>query len=301
MVKMATRNNMAKHVSMVKNRKRKTHRKTIRKSKKTIKKTNTKSAPQLTKKQIEFLLLLNTLIIYTMDLKNHNTPDKKIKNKLETLLKAIRRNDKFIPNTSSDNQIRIITETIYNIAVYIPTNTLEIQRDHKGGFFFKNIEDKADQPITGADITRLLDEIQQFFYNAQYVEEGQFLRDTNTVLSMLRGDTQQFKTILKYQIFPKYYSPFPPFIKWDAIKEDFFMKDNPKWHDIPDYLLAYQTYLKLRDEYLVEKGVKSPSVLSKDLYTGFFDKAANSLSDNIYKLEQLQRIKSGRFTPISVS
>lgn len=292
---------------MVKQDKRKSRKRNSSK-KKTLRKSTMKRThqPELTRKQIDFLLLLNTLIIYTMDLKKHNLPDRKIKSKLETLLKAIRRNDKFIPKTSSDNQIQIIANTIFDIAVYILEQTKqETQKEtkvgHKGGFFFKNIEDKADQPITGADITRLLDEIQQFFYNAQYVEEGQFLRDTNTVLSMLRGDTQQFKSILQYQIFPKYYSPFPPFIKWDAIKQDFFMKDLPKWHDIPDYLLAYQTYLRLRDEYLVEKGVKSPAVLSKDLYTGFFDKAANSLSDNIFKLEQLQRASKGQFFPVAIT
>ena len=30
---------------------------------------------------------------------------------------------------------------------------------------FKNLEEKGDQPITGADLTKLLDEIQQFFYS----------------------------------------------------------------------------------------------------------------------------------------
>mgnify|MGYP000362323161 CR=1 FL=1 len=33
--------------------------------------------------------------------------------------------------------------------------------------------------------------------------------------------------------------------------------------DLPDYLLAYQSYLRSRDEYLVEKGLKPPSVLQK--------------------------------------
>lgn len=262
--------------------------------------------PFKTVKQLELFLLLNTLIIMTMHLKLVNMPDIQIKRKITKLLKNVRKNNKFIPANTTDSTIRGFVNIIFNISLYIMEtgngdyNLMDKKGEQEGGFFFRNMEDKADQPITGADVTRLLDEIQQFFYNAQYVEEGQFLRDTNTVLSMLRGDTQQFKSILQYQIFPKYYSPFPPFIKWDAIKQDFIDKPYPKWHDIPDYLLAYQTYLKLRDEYLVEKGLKSPSVLTKGVYGEFFTKAANSLSTNIYNLERLQRASKGQFFPLSL-
>ena len=166
-----------------------------------------------------------------------------------------------------------------------------------GGFYFKSIEDKADKPITGSDITKLLDDIQQFFYNAKYVQEGAFLQDTDTLISMLRGDIGQFKSILQYRIFPQYYTPFPPFIKWDGIKKAIETK---KWEDIPDYLLAYQSYLRSRDEYDVERGLKPASILQKGLYTGFYDKVAHSLDNNMQQFQQYRNKAQGRFYPIAV-
>ena len=123
---------------------------------------------------------------------------------------------------------------------------------------------------------------------------------------MLRGDIGQFKGLLQYRIFPKYYSPFPPFIKWnesspgagDGIKKAIEQK---KYEDIPDYLLAYQSYLRSRDEYLVEKGMKSPSALNKDLYQGFFNKLANSLDQNIQKFQQYRNKAQGNFYPVALT
>ncbi len=169
--------------------------------------------------------------------------------------------------------------------------------NHNGGFYFKNIEDKGDNPITGADITKLLDEMQQFFYNAKYTSEGAFLDDTDTILSMLRGDVNQFKVFLQYKIFPKYYKPYPPFINWEGVKEAIKTK---KWEDLPDYLLAYQSYLRSQDEYLVEKGLKPASALNKGLYMGAFDKIAHSLDNNIQQFQQFRNKSQGKFFPISV-
>jgi len=123
------------------------------------------------------------------------------------------------------------------------------------------------------DITKLLDDAQQFFANAKYTQEGEFLSNTDTIISKFRGDIGQFKSFLQYRVFPKYYMTRPPFIKWDAIKDIF---TSGQWEDLPDYLLAYQSYLRLRDEYLVAKGLKSPSVLQSDLYTGFYNKLSHS-------------------------
>jgi hypothetical protein len=115
---------------------------------------------------------------------------------------------------------------------------------------------------------------------------------------MLRGDVSQFKGILQYRIFPQYYNAYPPFLKWDNIYNDII--NNQKWEDLPDYLLAYQSYLRSRDEYLVEKGLKPPSVLQRDLYTGFYNKMANSINDNMYAFQQYRNKFQGRFFPIAV-
>jgi hypothetical protein len=114
---------------------------------------------------------------------------------------------------------------------------------------------------------------------------------------MLRGDLNQFKGILRYRIFPKYYQAYPPFLKWGAISEAI---KTQKYEDLPDYLLAYQSYLRSRDEYLVEKGLKPPSVLSQGRYTGFFNKLSNSMDQNILKFQQYRNKARGNFFPIGL-
>jgi len=169
--------------------------------------------------------------------------------------------------------------------------------NYQGGFYFRNIEDKGDQPVTGNDIKKLLDEMQQFFYNAKYTEEGEFLTKTDTLLSMFRGDVDQFKSYVQWYILPKYYQYTPPFLKWDNIKAAIA---NRKYEDLPDYLLAYQSYLRSRDEYLVEKGVKSSSVLTNSRYKGFYDKISHFMDDNIQKYQKLRNMAQGKFTPLSL-
>lgn len=262
--------------------------------------------------QIELLLLFSILINYFILLKKNNASRKIYKNKIIDLLKDLRKNNKYLSKNTTDVQINILYNQIYkyfnNILNTIENilsqsqqtqsnKTLKHQHQHQGGFYFRNIEDNPDKPITGADLTKLLDDVQQFFYNAKYTSEGQFLQDTDTVLSMLRGDVSQFKGILQYRIFPKYYTPYPPFINWSGVKEAIETK---KWEDIPDYLLAYQSYLRSRDEYDVERGLKSPSVLQKDLYNGFYNKVAHSLDTNIQQFQQYRNKFQGKFFPITV-
>jgi hypothetical protein len=128
-------------------------------------------------------------------------------------------------------------------------------KNQDGGFYFKSLESKGDKPITGTDITNLLDEIQGFIYNAKYTEEGRFLTETDVLLSLFRGDTDTFKFHLNYYILPKYYQIFPPFLKWDAIKKAISDK---KYEDYPDYLLAYLSYMKLKNAWEVEQGLAAP-------------------------------------------
>jgi len=274
--------------------------------------------------KIEILLLFNILFNYYILLVFNHVDKNEIKNKLELLCYQMRDNNKLISKTTTDIHIKNIVNYLYTLfyqLLLLITKSLEdsqhklkyntekdmndknqkkrkMKKHHKGGFYFKSLEEKGDKPITGADLTRLLDEMQQFFYNAKYTEEGKFLQDTDTLLSMLRGDLNQFKAILQYRIFPRYYTAFPPSINWTNIYNDVIV--NKKWEDLPDYLLAYQSYLRSRDEYLVEKGLKPPSVLNKDLYTGFFNKMANSINDNIYAFQSARRYYQGTFFPISV-
>jgi hypothetical protein len=119
-------------------------------------------------------------------------------------------------------------------------------------FFLKSLEEKGSAPITGDDLKGFLDQLQAFIYNAKYTEEGAWLKEPDILMSLLRGDTQAFKMYLNYQVFPKYYQLFPPFIKWGAVSEAI---RNRKYEDYPDYMLAYITYMKAKQEWEYSQGL----------------------------------------------
>ena len=263
--------------------------------------------------QIEFMLLYSSIINNILFLTKNDIPKNIIKDTIINLLRELRNHNKFINKNSSDKDLDSLFEKVYKKTKIIQKHITKEYGDHhidniqhihhkhnkhhKGGFYFKSLEDKGDQPLTGTDLTTLLNEMQAFFSNAQYTEEGRFLQDTNALISMLRGDLGQFKGIVRYRILPHYYSIVPPFLKFDNIKEAIRKE---KYEDIPDYLLAYQTYLRSRDEYLVSKGLKSPKVLGKDRYTGVFDKMSRSLANNIQKFQNYKNKLNLNISPISL-
>lgn len=247
-------------------------------------------------KTIEFILLTSTLINHILLLKSMKKSSLDIKNEIIDVLKEIREkgNNNIVLKSTSDNEIKKIVVILIKYINTFLKNEKKIS--HNGGFYFKDIEDKGDKPITGKDVSRLLDEIQDLFYNLQYVDEGKFLREVYVLLNLLRGETGDLKQYLTWSIFPQYYQITPPFIKWDAWKKAW---NSRKYEDLPDYLLAYQKYNKARDEYLVAKGLKSPTVLQKDLYVGKFDKIANALDRNILTFQRY-RMKLQFKTPVTV-
>ena len=296
-----------KRNSMYVNNKTK-HNKTKHNKTKHIKSRHTKININNIKHKInkaELFILINIITNNIIVLLNKKQTKSKIKIKIIKLLKEIRKNDKLINKNTTDKELTVLFNAIYKQSKIIygneqtkndtqnknNTQNKSKTKINKGGFYFKSIEDKGDQPITGNDMAQLLNEMQDFFYNAQWTDEGQFLRDPNTLLSMMRGDTDAFKGYLTWRVIPKYIQMFPPFIKWTEVKKIFSEK---KYEDIPDYLLAYQTYMRSQDEYLVEKGLKSPDVLKKDLYTGFYNKLANSLDENIVKYQQFRNKLKGK-------
>jgi len=287
---------------------KKTNKKTNYNKLSKVKQTNTKCNKDLytidlnlTIKQIEFILLYSTIINYLLLLIKNKIPNPIIKSTIINLFKDMKNHNQFIKKNTSDMQINILYEKLFKQAKQIQKHfkqyNSKYNSKHHGGFYFKSLEEKGDQPLTGNDLATLLDEMQQFFYNAQYTDEGKFLQDTNALISMFRGDLGQFKGLLQYKIFPQYYQITPPFIKWDNIKKAF---EDKKYEDIPDYLLAYQSYLRSRDEYLVAKGLKSPSILGQDRYTGFFNNLANSLDKNITQFQQYRNKATGRISPIAL-
>jgi hypothetical protein len=139
--------------------------------------------------------------------------DKTIDELAETSAKVLPKLVKIIISQGAQHNIKEFAEN--NGVIRLKGNMRQ-----SGGFFFKSLEAKGDKPITGTDVATLLDEIQQFLYNAKYTSIGREFMMTDTLLSLLRGDTETFKGYLKYQVAPRYYMLYPPFIKFNAIKKE---------------------------------------------------------------------------------
>lgn len=157
----------------------------------------------------------------------------------------------------------------------------------------KDLEDKGDQPITGTDITKFLDEMGEFMSAAQYAgEDGEFLIKLFHFYNLMRGNTDLFKFHINYTVLPKYYSLIPPRINLGLIWHEI---QNGKLTELPNYFLAYQIYNRIRDEYLVSKGMKDPLALDKDLYKGFFDKFINKVNDTYFDLKMKKNMLTQGF------
>ena len=257
--------------------------------------------------KIELLLLFSTLLNYFILLNTNNVSCDIYKDKIVNLLKALRTNNRLISNDTTDDELNIMYNSMHNYfnnMLITLTDEINIHHKsivktqkpykykHKGGFYFTSLEDKGDKPITGTDITKFLDEIQKFFGNAKYTSEGAFLQDMDMVISMFRDDLRPFQSMLQYRVYPKYYKKIPPFIQWSGFKEAI---DSKKWEDFPDYLLAYQTYLRSKDEYLVSKGLKSPDELTKP---NFIEELGQSADGYIQKFQQTRNKLKGNVYPI---
>ena len=167
-----------------------TGRSKIGKSKtgKSKKMVNTKIM-KMNKTQIELLLLFHTLILYTTMLYiNNNKSHQLIKKKLLELLKKIKKNNKFIPKDIPDTELENITNTIIQYTQSIIQEFIQISnkvssqvssqknskmdtgmKNHSGGFFFKNIEDKGEIIYKGKDSYEVLGKRREYVWRPEVI------------------------------------------------------------------------------------------------------------------------------------
>jgi len=195
------------------------------------------------------------------------------------ILKKLRNFNVIIPEDFTDHKVSQIYTLIKKQKPFITNVLLSSQQ---GGYYLKRLEEKSDQPITGADISRLLDEIQGLTGNLRYVPEGRFLTNADVMISLMRGDEESFKAYFKFFIAPNFYKlfPFPRLINIfgnnKAKPPNDYVGKTPLWEryeDIGDYLLAYQAYNRAKNQYYVDQGLKPPSVLEP----GFMEKLTEKI------------------------
>lgn len=164
-----------------------------------------------------------------------------------------------------------------------------------GGYYFKRLEEKGDEPITGTDIARLLDEIQGITSSLRYTPDGRNLTMFDTLLGFFRGQEESLTSYLKFFVAPRFYTIFPfPMLKnifsrpkpntGEEKQLERFAGGAPLWEryeDIADYLLAYQSYDRAKKQYFVDEGLLSPDVLEPtfmEKLTGKLDVVATKYS-----------------------
>ena len=219
-----------------------------------------------------------------------NYPKKKSIN----ILKKFRNLNEIIPDNYSDKKLNEVYNFVINQRKIIKQ---EIKKVKNGGYYLKRLEEKENQPITGSDLTRLLDELQGITSNFRYAPEGKFLGKADIMINLMRGDEESLKSYFKFFILPNFYKlfPIPHLINIFGVDKTKPPNDSvgktPLWEryeDIGDYLLTYQAYQRAKNQYYVDKGMVSPDVLNPgfmEKLTEDIDKVASSYSMAKMKLD----------------
>lgn len=148
------------------------------------------------------------------------------------------------------------------------------------GAYMKRLVEKGQEPITGDDVGKTLDEIGMFLQSLRYTPIGSGATGFQVLFDLLRGDDTSAKFYMKFNILPQFFTPFPPSINFENIS-----KNLPA---IGDYLNLYTTHRRIENEAKVEAGEISPSELKPD----YFDKMAEKAQMVRGKLIQIQMMKN---------
>lgn len=295
---MALRNKLSKKLSLVNNHC------CIKKSKKVRKPSilfmeRINNLDENDRKRLHFLTLYLSILFA-------------LKNKKDVILnlQKFRNKDVVVPFYIDDKSLNLFyqqfTDIIPIISNFVNNEELNGKHIQSGGFYFKRLEEKGNEPITGEDISRLLDEIQGITGNLRYVPEGRDLTTFDVLLSLFRGDEESFKSYVKFFIAPRFYQFFPPKLKYiftrpepgspDYDQHMRFAGGAPLWEryeDMGDYLLAYQSHEKAKNQYYVDQGLMSPDILKPgflDKLTAQIDKVATNYSMMKMQLNPKRRI-----------
>jgi len=136
-----------------------------------------------------------------------------------------------------------------------PDNNLKSGGGQPIGPYLQRLTTIGDQPITGNDMAKAIEEIITVLNDMQYLQEdgGPNIRGFNVLLNYFNGNTENMKYFLRYYFAPKFYTMSPPFINFDAIGK--------RLDNIIDFLNIYKNDKRIKNQFAVETGVKPTGVL----------------------------------------
>ncbi len=119
-----------------------------------------------------------------------------------------------------------------------------------GGPYLQRLTEKGDQPITGYDFAKALDEMMIMMSSLQYTKDfsgkPMFLSDITRGLDWFRGNDWGLKNYVRNYWSTKFYNLYPPSINISEILS--------RWDNIVDYLNMYTDDKRIRREYANEMG-----------------------------------------------
>lgn len=153
-----------------------------------------------------------------------------------------------------------------------------------GGPYLERLTSKGDEPITGNDLAKALEEISTTLGNLQYLQDdgGSVFRGVNTWLNYFNGNPYPLKEYIRYYFAPQFYRPFPPSINFSEIYK--------RISNITDLLSTYGDDKYIHKQYLVEKGYTSGQTLKRST----FDKFVNQLSNLDNQYNKINMLRTGR-------
>lgn len=153
-----------------------------------------------------------------------------------------------------------------------------------GGPYLERLTSKGDEPITGNDLAKALEEISTTLGNLQYLQDdgGSVFRGVNTWLNYFNGNPYPLKEYLRYYFAPQFYRPFPPGINFSEIYK--------RISNITDLLSTYSDDKHIHKQYLVEKGYADDKTLKRSS----FDKFINQLSNLDNQYNKINMLRTGR-------
>lgn len=136
-----------------------------------------------------------------------------------------------------------------------PNNNLKAGGGQAAGPYLQRLTTIGDQPITGNDMAKAIEEIITVLNDMQYLQEdgGPNIRGFNVLLNYFNGNTENMKYFLRYYFAPKFYTMSPPFLNFDAIGK--------RLDNIIDYLNIYKNDKRIKNQFEVETGVKPTDAL----------------------------------------
>jgi hypothetical protein len=152
------------------------------------------------------------------------------------------------------------------------------------GPYLQRLTTIGDQPITGNDMAKAIEEIITVLNDLQYLQEdgGPNIRGFNVLLNYFNGDTENMKYFLRYYFAPKFYNGSPPFLRFDEIGK--------RLDNIIDFLNIYKNDKRVKAEFAVETGVKPESVL-QDTFAEKIISKWDKLDQDYNKLNMYRKLQ----------